>query len=149
MHNIIHIWTLNKEDSEKKSFYYQHNSQTITSHIYEGINNREMTVACFIDMAKAFDTVNHNILCKQLDRLGIKGILAKCFLHYLSNRKQCRPTSVNDNTSSYHNIVCWVQQGSILRPLLFIVYMNDLRNICNYSNYLLYADDTVIYLLYI
>ena len=102
-----------------------------------------MTVACFIDMAKAFDTVNHKILCKKLFHLGIKGEIGKLIVNYLNDRKQC--TLSNGIISPYHDIVCGVPQGSILGPLLFIVYMNDLQNVCDNSKYLLYADDTVIF----
>ena len=94
-------------------------------------------------MAKAFDTVNHGILCKKLTKLGVTGDVGNLIVNYLTNRKQC--TLANGITSPYHGIKCGVPQGSILGPLLFIIYMNDLQNICKKSNYLLYADDTVIF----
>ena len=94
-------------------------------------------------MAKAFDTVNHNILCKKLSKLGIGGDLGKLLVNYLTNRTQC--TSANGITSPYHDIICGVPQGSILGPLLFIMYMNDIESVCKKCKYLLYADDTVIY----
>ena len=65
----------------------------LTVDIFEGINKRIMTVACFIDMAKAFDTVNHRILCNKLERSGITGILGKLIVNYLSSKKQCTMTN--------------------------------------------------------
>ena len=115
----------------------------LTGEIFEGINNRNMTVACFIDMAKAFNTVNHDILCKKLRNIGITGDLLKLLKNYLKNRKQC--TIANGVTSPFADIVCGVPQGSILGPLLFIIYMNDIQSSCKNSRYLLYADDTVIF----
>ena len=73
-----------------------------------------MTIACFIDLAKAFDNLNHDILCKKLGKLGITDSLGKLIINYLSNRKQC--TMANGITSPYHDIVCGVPQGSILDP---------------------------------
>ena len=115
----------------------------MTGCIFDGINNRNITIACFIDMAKAFDMVNHSILGKKLDKLGIKGNLKQWVINYLQNRKQC--TIANGCKSDYHDIICGVPQGSKLGPLLFIIYMNDLGTSCKNSNYLLYADDTVIF----
>ena len=95
-------------------------------------------------MAKAFDTVNHKILCKKLEKLGITGNILKWIRNYLSQRKQC--TYTNGTVSSYLDITCGVPQGSILGPLFFIVYMNDIRSALKHCNYLLHADDTVLYL---
>ena len=111
----------------------------LTGDIFEGINNRDLTIACFIDKAKAFDTVNHEILCKKLGKLGIKGGIGNWLKYYSISRKQ--HTLANGITSSFHNITC----GSILGPLLFIIYMNDMKSLCTNSQYLWYADDTVIY----
>ena len=114
-----------------------------TNDIFDGINNRNITTAVFIDLAKAFDTVNHEILLKKLDFIGIKGNLLKLLKNYLCNRKQS--TTVNNRTSKYRNITCGVPQGSILGPLLFLIYVNDLSSVLRKCKYQLYADDTVIY----
>ena len=149
VHNRIntHLEELNLLDTKQGEFRKNHSTIStiakLTSKIFEGINNRETTIACFIDMAKAFDTVNHTILCKKLDKLGIKGNFANWIKNYLFKRKQC--TMANGITSSYHDITCEVLQGSILGPLLFIIYMNDIKSSCTNSHYLLYADDTVIF----
>ena len=107
------------------------------------MNNRIINTAVFIDLAKAFDTVNHKILLKKLDYIGIKGNLHKILENYLCNRKQT-PT-VNSCISKSRNITCAVPQGSILGPLLFSIYVNDLSSVLKNCKYQLYADDTVIY----
>ena len=149
VHNRLykHLEDLNLLDKNQGGF--RKNQSTVntisklTGKIFDGINNRNMTIACFIDMAKAFDTVNHNILLQKLNKLGIRRNTRRWLENYLTNRKQC--TMANGTTSSYHDIVCGVPQGSILGPLLFIIYMNDINTSCKNSNYLLYADDTVIF----
>ena len=111
--------------------------------IFNGINKRELTVACFIDLAKAFDTVNHKILLKKLEMLGITGNLKKLFENYLTNRKQM--TTIENKSSNLRDITCGVPQGSILGPMLFLMYVNDLSSIVKNCKYQLYAEDTVIY----
>ena len=78
-------------------------------------------------MAKAFDTVNHTLLLKKLDKLGFTGNLWKLMEDYLKNRKQ--KTIVNGITSQAKNVQCGIPQGSTVSPLLFILYMNDLSAI--------------------
>ena len=120
-----------------------HTVTKLTNDIFNGINTREVTLACFIDMAKAFDTVNHEILIQKLSKLGIKQVLLNWIKNYLTNRNQC--TFANGITSSFSDIVCGVPQGSILGPLIFIIYVNHISNILENCKHLLYADDTVIY----
>ena len=95
-------------------------------------------------MAKAFDTVNHNILLNKLRNLGIGKNVFNWIKNYLSNKNQC--TTPNGITSSFVDIRCGVPQGSILGPLFFIIYVNDSVNILKHSKHLLYADDTVLYI---
>ena len=116
----------------------------LTDDIFNGINNRELTLSCFIDMAKAFDTVNHKILLRKLAKLGIGNLLLKLIENYLADRKQC--TTANNIKSSYSKILCGVPQGSILGPLFFIIYVNDIGKCVSHCKHLLYADDTVIYI---
>ena len=149
MHNRLssHLENLELLDVNQGGFGKKHSTLStiakLTDSIFEGINNRNITIACFIDMAKAFDTVNHCILCKQLDKLGIRGHIGNWLKNYLIDRKQC--TLANGIISSFHNITCGVPQGSTLGPLSFIIYMNDIKSSCTNSQYLLYADDTVIF----
>ena len=103
-------------------------------------------MACvFIDYSKAFDTIDHDILCKKLEYYGFgDDIIAWC-RHYLSHRKQL--VKNGEHLSNLADISCGVPQGSILGPLFFIIYANDIISL--FSNegpkILLYADDTVLY----
>ena len=82
--------------------------------IYKALNVKEYTIVAYLDIKKAFDTVNHEILLKKCQKLGIHGNLLKWLENYLSNRKQ---TTANNVTSDTGDIVCGVPQGSILGPL--------------------------------
>ena len=90
-------------------------------------------------MSKAFDTINHDILLKILNNLGIRGIANLWFKSYLSDRNQYMV--INDVTSSMEKIAYGVPQGSILGPILFLIYVNDISNSCE-LNILSFADDT-------
>ena len=115
-----------------------------TNDIFNAINSRQVTLSTFIDMAKAFDTVNHEILVKKLIKLGFTGTLLALLRNYLANRQQC--TIANGITSKSKKITCGIPQGSTVGPLLFILYMNDISSILTYCKYQLYADDTVLYM---
>ena len=101
-------------------------------------------LAVFCDLSKAFDTINHSILLKKLNTYGIRGPAYKWFNSYLADRKQF--TVINETTSSYNNISCGVPQGSILGPLLFLIYINDITLCTKKLNFILFADDTNIFL---
>ena len=115
----------------------------ITEKIKETIDNKKYGCGIFIDLRKAFDTVNHEILLKKLNHYGIRGIALDWFRSYLSNRKQY--VFHNGESSKYQNITCGVPQGSVLGPLLFLIYISDSPNISNIFQFFLFADDTNIY----
>ena len=115
-----------------------------TEDLYTAINNKEITIAVFIDAMKAFDTVNHQILINKLQNYGIRGALLEWLKNYLTNRKQC--TVANNIVSDYRDITYGVPQGSVLGPLLFLIYVNDISSIIKNSKISMYADDTVVYI---
>ena len=113
-------------------------SQKVSTFLY----NKLSALGIFVDLKKAFDTIDHGILLKKVEYMGLRGIALKWVASYLNNRKQY-VSFLNEN-SSYADVVCGVPQGSILGPLLFILYINDICNISNYFGFTLFADDTTI-----
>ena len=100
----------------------------------------DMTSVVFLDIRKAFDTVNHQILLDKMHCYGIRDGELLFFRSYLQNRTQC--CSVNGHISTLQKVTCGVPQGSILGPLLSIIYMNDLPAFVQEANITMYADDT-------
>ena len=115
-----------------------------TDDILLDLNKRGYTIAAFIDLKKAFDTVNHEILVQKLPHYGLTKDTTQWIECYLSNRSQ--KCTVNDITSSCLDIKCGVPQGSILGPLLFLLYINDIVDVLECTKCYLYADDTVLYM---
>ena len=105
------------------------------------IDKGNYVLTLFIDLKKAFDTVNHLILTQKLDYYGIRGHCNMFFKSYLSNRKQY--VHCNNVDSSVENMTCGVPQGSVLGPTLFLIYINDMINCIRYSRLQLFADDTI------
>ena len=107
------------------------------------MNQGNCTIASFVDFKKALDTVSHEILLLKLERLGIRNKVHSLLQNYLTGRSQY--TIANQTLSNNLVITCGVPQGSILGPLLFLIYINDICHNLNGSRVRLYADDTVIY----
>ena len=116
---------------------------SMTETIKSTSDNGRYGCGVFIDLQKAFDTVNHSILLKKLEHYGIRGTALKWFTSCLIDRQQY--VSVNGHCSNYLNITCGVPQGSVLGPLLFLIYINDLPNSTKVVTFYLFADDTNIY----
>jgi len=108
--------------------------------ISEAIDNNKFFIRVFIDLSKAFDTIDHIILINKLEHYGIRGLALSWFKSYLDNRSQF--VTFNGVSSTNLNITCGVPQGSILGPILFLLYINDITSASNLLNFVLFADDT-------
>ena len=111
--------------------------------ISEEIDNTNFFIGIFIDLSKSFDIINHDILIKKLNSYGIRDIALEWFKNYLTIRLQY--VSINCTDSSFLPITCDVPQGSILGPLLFILYVNDIISTSNLAKFILFADDTNLF----
>ena len=115
----------------------------VSKKIIDAIENKKVPISIFLDFAKAFDTVNHEILLKKLYHYGIRGVAHEWFKSYLSNRIQI--VEINGKQSDKSTITCGVPQGSILGPLLFILYVNDMHKCSKEFQFTLFADDTSLF----
>ena len=100
----------------------------------------QFTLGMFIDLSKAFDPVDHKMLISKLKNYGVTGNNLNWFESYLNNRKQF--TAYNNKYTSFETITCDVPQGSILGLLLFLIYVNDLNQVSNILDPIMFADDT-------
>lgn len=116
---------------------------SFTDTIKHAIDTGNIVGAIFVDFTKAFDTINHHILLYKLEALGIRGPPLSLIRSYLTNRFQV--VEINGRLSRPKLVIKGVPQGSILGPLLFLVYINDLPNCLKFTNSVLYADDTTIF----
>ena len=129
-------------------FREKHSTTLALIEIIDGIKNDidkgDITIGTYLDLKKAFDTVNHPILFEKLYHYGVRGNALEFFKSYLSNRKQY--VSCNNTSSHITTIEYGVPQGSVLGPLLFIIYVNDIVNAVQGMKIRLFADDTAFFI---
>ena len=109
----------------------------------QALDRKQSTIGVFLDLSKAVDTINHNILLYKLHFYGVRGLANQWFESYLHNRKQY--VNVQNEDSECMPITCGALQGSVLGPILFLIYVNDLPDNIQSSNWTLFADDTTLY----
>ena len=115
----------------------------LTDRILQDIDSKYISLAIFMDLSKAFDTLDHTILLNKLNYYGIGGNELNWFSSYLSNRQQY--VEINGLSSTLRTLQTGVPQGSILGPLLFLIYMNDIPQASSHFKFILYADDTTLF----
>ena len=113
-----------------------------TDRIKKEMDAKKIPFSIFLDLSKAFDTLDHSVLLSKLQYYGIRDTALNWFKSYLSNRTQY--VDCGGISSSIRVIETGVPQGSILAPLLFIIYMNDIHTVSDSLNFILYADDTTL-----
>lgn len=149
MYNRLYTFLCKHNILYKKQFGFQAGHSTdhaiihLVNEILQSFNENKYTLGVFIDLSKAFDTVDHTILLDKLENYGVKHTNLKWFRSYLSSRKQV--ICYEGNKTNYENIICGVPQGSILGPLLFLIYINDLHTSSKVLNSILFADDTNLF----
>ena len=115
----------------------------IMEEISAAIDNKMSTIGVFIDVKKAFDTINHSVLIDKLEHYGVRGTAKKWIMNYLSGRQQY--VHIDNVHSGFKKVMHGIPQGSILGPRLFITYINDMCNASSFLKYILFADDTTIF----
>ena len=127
----------------RKNHSTSHATALLAENICKAFEKKQTTIGVFLDLSKAFDTIDHRILLAKLQHYGVRGLPLKLFQSYLTNRSQ--QVLVNGKFSNCLPINYGVPQGSILGPLLFLIYVNDFPKCLSTGNSIMFADDTNIF----
>ena len=134
-------------NSDQFGFRKSHSTADALLKLYDRVSsalgNHKYVIGVFMDLSKAFDTLDHSILLSKLQHYGIRGLALDWFTSYLSDWFQY--TVYDSCSSSLLPLTCGVPQGSILGPLLFLIYVNDLVKASDSLEYILFADDTNVF----
>lgn len=134
-------------NNSQYGFRSNHSTATVILELVEEITNamdkKHVTVSVFVDLQKAFDTLDHEILLSKLYKYGIRGIAHQWVKSYLKEREQF--VEINNTKSKNCPITCGVPQGSVLGPVLFLLYVNDIANVSKLLKCILFADDTTLF----
>ena len=141
MSKIIYCQNTNSASDKKRSTELA--ATLLLDFIRKGVDSGQYTGAIYVDLSKAFDTINHATILNKLPTFGITGIALDWFTNYLFDRSQS--VAIDDVLSEPTPILCGVPQGSILGPVLFLLLFNDSPSSLKNCNILKYADDTVLY----
>ena len=132
-----------KQFGFRKNHSTSHAINYSVNHVINGIENKKHVIGIFLDLSKAFDTISHDKLLVKLNNYGIRGKCYDLLKNYLTSRKQC--TKFHDMKSDFGYIQYGVPQGSVLGPLLFLIYINDIVKSSTLGHFVLFADDTNIF----
>lgn len=147
IHNRLNNYLEKNNVLSERQFGFKKNCSTelavfnLIQHVAKDIERKQFSLGIFIDLSKAFDSLDHEILCNKLEHYGIRGLALNWFKSYLDSRTHY--VQISGTNSDCIEVKLGVPQGSILGPLLFNIYINDFVFCSNLLNFFLYADDTV------